>query len=318
MATFLNDDDIDFDAYLSATDSDAKVKKAAVWAEEFEAELLSPPIDRSVSMPWSSTVDSFAFRPGEVSVWAGGNGSGKSLMTGQVMLGLIKQNQKICIASFEMKPKITLKRMIRQFAGKSLESNHYVKTPEDQKRDAYQRFFGFVGDRLWLYDQQGTVNSRTIEAMCHHCATKLGIQHVVIDSLMKCVPGEDSYNEQKNFVDSLTAIARDHDIHIHLVHHIRKLTSEEVRPSKSDLRGSSAITDQVDNVLILWRNKKKQHSIERGESIDPMIPDAYLMCEKQRNGEREPWFEFYFHPDSQQFIDRYNGMPMAFDLKGDF
>ncbi len=64
MATFLNDDDIDFDAYLSATDSDAKVKKAAVWAEEFEAELLSPPIDRSVSMPWGSTVDSFAFPTG--------------------------------------------------------------------------------------------------------------------------------------------------------------------------------------------------------------------------------------------------------------
>jgi twinkle protein len=318
MATFLSDDDIDFDSYLAATDSDAKVKQAGVWKEEFEAELISPPVDRSVSLPWGSTIDSFAFRPGEVSVWAGGNGSGKSLMTGQVMLGLIKQNQKICIASFEMKPKITLKRMIRQFAGKSLESNHYVQTPTQQKRDAYDRFFGFIDNRLWLYDQQGTVNSRMIEAMCHHCATKLSIQHVVIDSLMKCVPGEDSYNEQKDFVDRLTAIARDHDIHIHLVHHIRKLSSEEVRPSKSDLRGSSAITDQVDNVLILWRNKKKQHSMERGESVDPMIPDAYLMCEKQRNGEREPWFEFYFHLDSQQFIDRLNGMPMAFDTKGDF
>jgi twinkle protein len=234
------------------------------------------------------------------------------------MLGLIKQNQKICIASFEMKPKVTLKRMIRQFAGKSMESTHYVKTPIEQKQDAYDRFFGFIDNRLWLYDQQGTVNSRIIEAMCHHCATKLKIQHVVIDSLMKCIPGEDSYNEQKDFVDRLTAIARDHDIHIHLVHHIRKLSSEEVRPGKADLRGSSAITDQVDNVLILWRNKKKQHSLERGEQVDPMTPDAYLMCEKQRNGEKEPWFEFYFHSDSQQFIDRFNGMPMAFDARGDF
>jgi twinkle protein len=119
-------------------------------------------------------------------------------------------------------------------------------------------------------------------------------------------------------VDKLTAIARDQDIHIHLVHHIRKLASEEVRPSKSDLRGSSSITDQVDNVLILWRNKKKQHSMERGEDVDPMTPDAYLMCEKQRNGEREPWFEFYFHGDSQQFIDKFNGLPLAFDQKGDF
>jgi twinkle protein len=315
---YLNDDEIDFEAYLAATENEAKVKKATVWKSEFIDELTNPPEDRSIPMPWTSTADSFAFRPGEVTVWAGGNGSGKSLMTGQVMLGLIKQNQKICIASFEMKPKVTLKRMIRQFAGKSMESTHYVKTPIEQKQDAYDRFFGFIDNRLWLYDQQGTVNSRIIEAMCHHCATKLKIQHVVIDSLMKCIPGEDSYNEQKDFVDRLTAIARDHDIHIHLVHHIRKLSSEEVRPGKADLRGSSAITDQVDNVLILWRNKKKQHSLERGEQVDPMIPDAYLMCEKQRNGEKEPWFEFYFHADSQQFIDRYNGFPLEFDSKGDF
>lgn len=318
MATYLSEDDIDFDAYLNETDHEAKVKRAAAWHDEFVNEITNPPVDRTTTLPWSSTFEGFAFRPGEVTVWAGSNGSGKSLMTGQVMLGLIKQRQRICIASFEMKPKITLKRMIRQFAGKSLESTQYIQTPAQQKIDAYQRFFSFVGDSLWLYDQQGSVNSRMLEAVCHHCATKLGIQHVVIDSLMKCVPGEDSYNEQKDFVNRLTAIARDHDIHIHLVHHIRKLASEEVKPSKSDLRGSSAITDQVDNVLILWRNKKKQHEIERGESVDPMIPDAYLMCEKQRNGEKEPWFEFYFHADSQQFIDRYNGFPLEFDSKGDF
>jgi twinkle protein len=315
---FLSDDDIDFDAYLHMTDHEAKIKEARVWVEEFKEEVYNPPIDRSVSMPWSTTVDTFAFRPGEVTVWAGSNGSGKSLMTGQVALGLIRQDQKICVASFEMKPKVTLKRMIRQFAGKSLESNHYIKTPAEQKLDAYDRFLKFVDKKLYLYDQQGTVRTKMIEAMCHHCATKLGVNHVVVDSLMKCVPGEDAYNEQKDFVDKLTAIARDQDIHIHLVHHIRKLSSEEVRPSKSDLRGSSAITDQVDNVLILWRNKKKQHDMERGEQVDPLLPDAWLMCEKQRNGEKEPWFEFYFHADSQQFIDRHNGIPMDFDLRGDF
>jgi twinkle protein len=45
---------------------------------------------------------------------------------------------------------------------------------------------------------------------------------------MKCVSGEDDYNSQKSFVDELTALARDHNVHIHLVHHIRKLASEEV------------------------------------------------------------------------------------------
>jgi twinkle protein len=50
---------------------------------------------------------------------------------------------------------------------------------------------------------------------------------------MKCVSGEDDYNAQKAFVDQITALARDEDMHIHLVHHIRKLSSEETTPNKT-------------------------------------------------------------------------------------
>ena len=74
---YLSDDDIDFDAYLSMTDHEAKVKEARVWVDELEEELVNPPVDRSVLLPWGTTIDSFAFRPGEVTVWAGSNGSGK-------------------------------------------------------------------------------------------------------------------------------------------------------------------------------------------------------------------------------------------------
>ena len=41
---------------------------------------------------------------------------------------------------------------------------------------------------------------------------ELKIGHVVIDSLMKCVRGDD-YNGQKEFVDEPTALARDNQIH---------------------------------------------------------------------------------------------------------
>lgn len=315
---FLNNDDIDFSSYMEETDHKQKIKQARLWVSELEEELVNPPIDRSVSMPWSSTQDSFAFRPGEVTVWAGSNGGGKSLITGQVALGLVKQDQKVLIASFEMKPKVSIKRMIRQFAGKSLESTNYTQTPEEQKRDAFGRFKIFAGEHLWFYDQQGTVNAKQMAAVCRYAAVEMGIQHVFIDSLMKCVSGEDDYNAQKSFIDELTSIARDHDIHIHLIHHIRKLPNEETRPSKFDLRGSASITDQVDNVLILWRNKTKENSIKQGKNTDLASPDAILFCEKQRNGESEDWYEFWYHQDSQQFLDRQGALPMGFDNVGDF
>lgn len=315
---FLNEDEIDFEKYLKQTDHKQLVKKAIVWADELMEEAINPPVDTSVMMPWSSTAESFSFRSGEVTVWAGLNGSGKSMMTSQVALGLVKQKQRVCIASFEMKPKVTLKRMIRQFAGKSLESTNYQLTPVQQKLDAITRFKTFANNYMYFYDQQGTVRPEIIIAMCKYCAEELGITHIVVDNLMKCVSGEDNYNGQKDFVDQLTSVARDYNIHIHLVHHIRKLTNDEIRPSKSDLRGSSSITDQVDNVLILWRNKKKEHELQRGDFSNADAPDALLMCEKQRNGENESWYDMWYHKDSQQFLDRSGGMPMAFDHAGDF
>jgi twinkle protein len=315
---FLNNDNIDFSQYMEETDHKQKIKQARLWVSELEEELINPPVDRSVAMPWSSTKDTFAFRPGEVTVWAGANGGGKSLMTGQVALGLVKQDQKVLIASFEMKPKVSVKRMIRQFAGKSLEFMYNDITPEQQKRDAFGRFKVFAGERLWFYDQQGTVNAKQMAAVCRYAAVEMGVQHVFIDSLMKCVSGEDDYNGQKAFIDELTAIARDHDVHIHLIHHIRKLANDETRPSKFDLRGSSSITDQVDNVLILWRNKAKEHAIQQNKPLDAGVPDAMLLCEKQRNGEAEEWYSFWYHNDSQQFVEREGGIPMGFDNAGAF
>jgi twinkle protein len=181
-----------------------------------------------------------------------------------------------------------------------------------------KRFTSFSSEGLWLYDQQGTTSSSQVIAMARYCAMELGVQHVFIDSLMKCVAGEDDYNAQKAFVDELTALARDHHIHVHLIHHIRKLGSEEQMPSKTDIKGTGAIADQVDNVLLMWRNKKKEHEIQNGSIPDPLKPDAILMCEKQRNGEAEDWYSLWYRRESQQFVESDSSMNMAFDDWGEF
>ena len=268
-------------------------------------------------MPWAKTHATFRFRPGEVTLYAGSNGGGKSLVTGQVAMGLIKQKQRVCIASFEMKPKRTLYRMLRQFAGENIDFPRYTDKATYIGK-LLGRFIDYSEQGLWLYDQQGTTSSQQVIAMTRYCAVELGVQHVFIDSLMKCVSGEDDYNAQKNFVDELTALARDHNIHIHLVHHIRKLGNEEMQPSKTDIKGSGAIADQVDNVLLMWRNKKKEHDIQNGQIPDLKKPGALLMCEKQRNGEAEEWYSLWFNRDSQQFVDESGGLPMSFDNRGAF
>ena len=309
--------DVDVDKYAKPSEIGRQVKEAADWLLEIAQDFEAPDRNPKVYLPWPKTHSKFAFRPGEVTIYAGSNGGGKSLATGQIALGLIQQNQKVCVASFEMKPKRTLYRMLRQFSGENIEFPRYTDKKTFMTR-LLDRFISYSHNYMWLYDQQGTTSSQQVIAMARYCAMELGVQHVFIDSLMKCVAGEDDYNAQKYFVDELTAVARDHNIHVHLIHHIRKLQNEEMQPNKNDIKGTGAIADQVDNVLLMWRNKKKEHEIQNGGIPDVNKPDAMLMCEKQRNGEAEDWFSLWYHKDSQQFVEASGGVPMSFDDRGAF
>jgi twinkle protein len=309
-------DEVNFEKYLKANDVAQKVKNAGEFLDEIEAEIDNPVADATQTMPWTKTHAGFQFRAGEVTLYAGGNGGGKSMITGQIAMGLIKQKQRVMIASFEMKPKRTLFRMLRQFAGENIDAPRYVDKSKYLSA-LILRLRNFAHANLWLYDQQGTVTSQQVIAVSRYSAVELRVQHIFIDSMMKCVSSEDDYNAQKAFVDELTSLARDHNVHIHLIHHIRKLQSEEIKPNKNDIKGSGSISDQVDNVLMVWRNKKKEHDAQNG-SIDQMIPDAYLMCEKQRNGETEDWYSLWYLKDSQQFVEYHDSIPMSFDSGGRF
>lgn len=312
MAEIFDADDIDFSLYEQETDAKQKVKDAAIWVQELIDRIRNPVRIERALMPWRKTHHLIQFRPGEVTIWGGANGQGKSLVTGQVALGLCAQGEKVCIASFEMKPIKTLERMGRQWSGENPDHPAFRGSPEatDYLIDVYSQFRDWTDGKLFLYDQQGTVNAKQVCAVARFCAVEKGITHIVVDSLMKCVSGEDDYNGQKAFVDELTSIARDHQIHIHLVHHIKKPANEDHKPNKYDYKGSGAITDQVDNVISVWRNKTKEKAREIGKAVSDTEPDALLICDKQRNGEWEGSIGLWFHKDSQQFVASFGDEPI--------
>jgi twinkle protein len=126
---------------------------------------------------------------------------------------------------------------------------------------------------------------------------------------MKCGIAEDDYNGQKRFLDELTAIARDKKIHIHLVHHSRKLADENSPPGKMDAKGTGAITDLVDNCVTTWRNKKKEVLAAQGKESET-DPDALMIIDKQRHGEWEGRIALWYHKPSQQFVSCPGGKPI--------
>lgn len=240
-------------------------------------------------LPWPKTYDYVRLRPAEVSLWAGVNGHGKSLVLGQVMLWLPPET-KVLIASLEMPGDATVARMCQQTLTTGLPTEYYI---DDFLKQT---------DNFYLYDVVGTVDPSRIIPMIAYAAEKLGVNHVVIDSLMKCGISPDDYNKQKDFVNNLCSLARDYNIHIHLVHHMKKGEKETQEPDKWHIKGAGEITDLVDNVFIQHRCKDKEKKIEDKQEVNELEPDAKLYCVKQRHGEWEGKIALYFDKTSHQFM----------------
>lgn len=294
MNILLNDD-IDFATFMDLSDHGNCVRSANDYADDLVRFFHDETVSRGAKMPWRKSHGAIRFREGEVSIWTGYNGSGKSLLLGQVVLGFLMQGERTCIASMEMKPVATLSRMARQGEGASRPSEDFLRG-----------FVSTVENDLWFYDQLGMVDADKITGVINYAAKELNCKHFVVDSLLKCGIAEDDYNGQKRFVDRLCTISRDTGIHIHLVAHSRKGKDEMSAPGKMDVRGAASITDQVDNVFCVWRNKPKEVADGSNQAL-AAEGDTMLDCAKQRHGEWEGRIQLWFNTSAQQFVESPDG-----------
>lgn len=244
---------------------------------------------------------------GELSIWTGINGHGKSLLLGQVLNHAGTQKHSSVIASFEMAPEKTLGRIVRQMTGQE-------RPPQSEIMDAVL----FLNGYMWIFDLVGTAKKERLLEVFRYAYQRYGITQFVIDSLMKCGINEDDYNAQKAFVDTLCDFAKSTKTHIHLVAHSRKGGSELDPPNKMDVKGTGSLTDLADNLFCVYRNKKKEAEISahmNGQTIDRCITevrsdyDAYLICHKSREygGDAEGTYGLYFNRASQSYTEAQNG-----------
>ena len=247
------------------------------------------------SLPWAKTDGHFAVRLGELTILQGVSGHGKSMMLSQIFLYLMHYT-KVLIASMEMKPVLTLDRMITQRLGSNQPTQNYIK-----------QFCKDYNEKLYIYDQQGVTSENDMFATLLYGKEILGIDVFCIDSLMKIGNiSEDDYNGQKKFVDKLATYCRDLNIHVFLVCHTRKMSDEYTKPDATNILGSSHIRNLTDNILLCWRNREVEDlkfagnlPLERENE-----PTAYLTVQKQRNYTFEGTFGLWFDEKSLTYKER--------------
>ncbi|MDR5777359.1 MULTISPECIES: toprim domain-containing protein [unclassified Caballeronia] len=230
----------------------------------------------------------FEFRYGEVTVWSGYNGHGKSLLLNQVLIGLLDQGERACVFSGEMTPARQGKRLAKQLGGLDRPSPAYLDHMAD-----------WVRDRMWIFDLVGTASIDRLLIVFTYAFRRYGIRHFVIDSLMMTdtqSDGPGSITAQKEAMRKLASWARANDTHVHLVAHPRKGQDEKRTPGKQDVSGAGVITDAADNVFSVWSAQKQD--VMPG---DPE-PDGWLELLKQRNGDvQNKRLALFFNREAQQF-----------------
>lgn len=257
--------------------------------------------------PWSKLDNLLRFRFHELTILNGVNGHGKSQMMGQIMLSILAQGGKGCIASMELRPELLTYKMTEQAAGSAL---------TDAKLKAA---YNWYRDKLWLFALTGTAKASRLLEVFTYAHKRYGIEVFVIDSLMKCGIAEDDYAGQKRFIEAICDFKNTYPVHVFLVTHSRKGEDERKPTGKMDVKGSGSITDLADTVLTIWRNKEKEEVIADAKlTLEPIPPgtrekaDALLFVNKQRNGEWEQKAAFWWDNACKQFLPHQTAEPEAY------
>lgn len=289
----------------------AELKRLTDYHDDIMAELdPDKKSEEGLRLPWRKSWDQVRLRDSEVTLWAGINSHGKSVLLSHVMVDGVTQGTKWCVASMEMPAAKLGAKVYRQAAGNARPT---IALAEKIKE--------LLDHSVYIFSAYGTAKADRILEVFEYARRRYGVKHFVIDSLAKCGFAEDDYNSQKGFVDRLFEYALEYGIHLHLVSHIRKGMDEERPPGKMDIKGTGALTDMVSNAFIVWRNKEKERlyntdpvdtkEIKRKEKVMEM-GDAMLICCKQRETGEEPRYHLWWHGPSCQFLERPGDEPKLY------
>lgn len=199
------------------------------------------------------------FYPGELSVWTGKRGGGKSTLLGQLLLEAINQGFPVCAYSGELPAWRFKEWVLLQAAG----PDHVI---ERKDRFSDKTFYSVPTaiqeqiDEWWkgrflLFDNRYPGDEDSILRMFEYAVRRYGSCVFLVDNLMTArfsLPERDFYRAQSAFTGRLVEFAKKNEVHVHLVAHPRKTDGARTLEA-DDIGGSGDVSNRADNAFSLTR-----------------------------------------------------------------
>ena len=242
------------------------------------------------------------FRAGEMTVWTGKRGEGKSTMLGQMICEAIDQGSKVCVYSGELvKERFKDWTMIQacgpnhiELATDPLTGSQYSLVPAG----VYSLIDEWWDRKLYLYDI-GIATAHDEDSILsefEYAARVLGCDVFMVDNIMTArLKGDrDYYRAQSLFTQRLVQFAKAFQVHVHLVAHPRKVDRGKAVDDSDDVSGTGDITNLADSVISMRRVEKDEDSEDNGH-------DAELMVLKSRETGVRGKIKLRFDRESSRF-----------------
>jgi replicative DNA helicase len=250
------------------------------------------------------------FTLGELSIWSGGNASGKSSYLNQLALESIKQGYKVVIYSGELDSPRLLNWIAVQCAG--LKNMVYDSTYDYYYLSDFTKniILDWLNGKLFIYDNEFGQDPEVIIDSIKTCVLKNDVKVVILDNLMSMnAPSDNKYDFQSALVKQLSALAKELNIHIHFVCHPRKVTNFL---RKVDISGSADLTNIADNVFIIHRvnqdfiNQTKEMFHWKDDNEIYGYSNVIEVCKNRDYGIQDHFAGMYYEMNSRRLLDYEN------------
>lgn len=208
------------------------------------------PLDYGISSGWKR-IDGIlgGIRPGEITVITADTGAGKTTFTLNLIKNLAEQKHGVLINSYEMNPKMVNRKVASVVLRKQMKLHNF------STEDIYNY-------KTWMHDKNVRLNisnevtnidllRKEVEIAC----VSFDIKYILIDHFDYIYANGSKSTDLENINEAmreLHVLAMQHQIHIVLVVHPTKVPDNKII-QMNDIKGSSAIKQYADNIIILTR-----------------------------------------------------------------